>query len=184
MLLHGLVCWGLYFLAQSKVISGWVLTYDSTQLWWFYNAATREDQTTSIWPDIPLRHIILTLHQTDLFRVLIMPSAWRGSEKYQFLCHWFDSTRVRTHEARIHQFSKTEDGCSTHSAVPFSRSCTSEWRQRYISSPENSSIVNNKIVQADGQQPVTMYLRVIDSVHNYASSLACVMTWSASLELR
>ena len=43
------------------------------------------------WPTIPLSRIILRLSQP----VLIMPSAKRGSDKYQFKSHWFDSTRVR-----------------------------------------------------------------------------------------
>ena len=36
-----------------------------------------------------------------------MLSAWLGSDMYQSLSHWFDSTSVRT-----------RDGPSTHSAMP------------------------------------------------------------------
>ena len=55
---------------------------------------------------------------TSLFPNLIMQSTWLGSDKYQFLSHWFDSTKVRMHEVQIADSPKTEDGRSTHSATP------------------------------------------------------------------
>ena len=36
-----------YILATSKVISGWVLTYDSAHSWQLYNAVPLGDQATS-----------------------------------------------------------------------------------------------------------------------------------------
>ena len=39
--------------------------------------------------------------------ILIMLSAWLQSDKFQFSSHWFDSTTVRTHEARISRSAKT-----------------------------------------------------------------------------
>ena len=46
-----------------------------------------------------------------------MQSAWLGSGRYQFLSHWFDSTRVQTREVRICRSPKMEGGCSTHSGI-------------------------------------------------------------------
>ena len=48
--------------------------------WRFYSAALLQ-------PYIPLSHIILK-----------MLSPWLGGNKYQFVSHWFESTRVRTQE--------------------------------------------------------------------------------------
>ena len=46
---------------------------------------------------LPLSHTILTRNRTSPCPVLIMHSAWLGSDKYQFESHRFDSTRVQTH---------------------------------------------------------------------------------------
>ena len=45
-------------------------------------------------PNIPFSHIILILSWTA--PVLLMLSTKLGSDKYQFSCHWFDSTENRT----------------------------------------------------------------------------------------
>ena len=37
-----------------------------------------------------------------------MSGSWLGGEKYQFLSHWFDSTRVRTHGFESHDLPKWE----------------------------------------------------------------------------
>ena len=37
-------------------------------------------------------------HFTVPFPILVMPSTRLSSDRYQFLCPWFYSTRVRTHE--------------------------------------------------------------------------------------
>ena len=46
-----------------------------------------------------------------------MLSIWLGSDKYQFLSYWVDSTRVQNHYVQIHRSAKTGDGHSTHSAI-------------------------------------------------------------------
>ena len=53
--------------------------------------------------DILPSHIILTLGPCP---ILIVPSTWLESDKYTFLSHWFDFTRVRTRAVRIPQSSK------------------------------------------------------------------------------
>ena len=48
-----------------------------------------------------------------------MLSARLGSDKYKSLCHWFDSTRVQTNEARMPDLPKREMGAlSTHPVIP------------------------------------------------------------------
>ena len=56
--------------------------------------------------------------------ILTMPSAWLGSDKYQFKSHWLNLTGVqtcrlwtRTHDLQIPQSPRTRGGCSTHSAT-------------------------------------------------------------------
>ena len=58
-------------------------------------------------------------------RILIMPNARLGSDKYEFSSHWFDSTRaktcrvvIRTRKVQIPQSSSMGGGCSTHWATP------------------------------------------------------------------
>ena len=57
---------------------------------------------------------------TSLCPILIMPSAWLGTGKYQFKSHWFDSTGVKTHgvgirncKVQIPRSSSMGGGCST-----------------------------------------------------------------------
>ena len=45
--------------------------------------------TQSNYPDI---------EPTSPCPILILWSAWLGSDKYQCLSHWFDSTEVRSHD--------------------------------------------------------------------------------------
>ena len=79
----------LYTLATPEVISGWALTSDSAQSWWLYSAALLGDHADGTpWPDIPL----------SPYPILIMLSAWPGSDKEHSISHWYDSTRVRTHD--------------------------------------------------------------------------------------
>ena len=60
--------------------------------------------------------IILTLSQPIL---ALMPSTWLGSDKYQFLSHWFNSTRVQigTSEVRIPRSSSMLYSCSLRLGV-------------------------------------------------------------------
>ena len=74
-------------------------------------------------PDIPPIHIILTLNQLYLAPILIMPSTWLGSDKYNvlshwILSHWIDSTSVWTHEFKTNNLLKREtDTYLTHLAI-------------------------------------------------------------------
>ena len=54
--------------------------------------------------------------------ILIMSSDWLGSDNYQFVCHWFDLTRVPTCKVRFPHSPKIRDGRSAHSAILSSRS--------------------------------------------------------------
>ena len=58
-------------------------------------------------------------HSTVPCLIPVMPSARLGSDKHAFLSHWFDSTRVWTHDVRVPRSPGMEDGRSTHSAIPF-----------------------------------------------------------------
>ena len=83
-------CWLFYILATSKVISGRIMTDDSAQPWRLDSAASLGDQGSSIVTWYPTQ-----LHSTDTeptspCPILIMPSAWLCSNKYQFLSQWFN----------------------------------------------------------------------------------------------
>ena len=67
------------------------LTWDSMRLWQLYSAASLGDQTISWYPT--LAHYPDT-ELTSPCSIRIMPSAWLGSDKYKYLSHWFDVTRV------------------------------------------------------------------------------------------
>ena len=47
-----------------------------------------------------------------------MPSTRLGSDKYQFLSHWFHSSRVQTREVWIPRSPRTGDGRSTYLTIP------------------------------------------------------------------
>ena len=80
-----------FFLATSKVISEWVLTCDSAHSWRPYSAVSLGNQATSIMTWYPTQsHYPVT--ESTSFPILIMPSACLGSDKYNFLSHWFDLT--------------------------------------------------------------------------------------------
>ena len=80
-----LLVWFLFvycftFLATSKVISGGVLTCDSTHSWCLYSVVPLGDQATSTmsqshYPDI---------EPSNPCAILIIPSTWLSSGKYQF----------------------------------------------------------------------------------------------------
>ena len=84
-------------LATPKVISGQVLTCDSVQSWWLYSAAPLGDQTWyCYWSHYP------DTEPTSTCPILIMPSTWLGSDKYQSF--------IRTREVLIPIPPKTGDG--------------------------------------------------------------------------
>ena len=57
----------------------------------------------------------LSRSSTSPCHILVKPSARLG---HNLFCHWFDSTRIRIHEARIPDLPKMGDRPSTHSAIP------------------------------------------------------------------
>ena len=78
------VCLLLYYvLAIATVILGQVSTCDSTHTWWVYSADTTWFPTQSHYPDT---------EPTIPCLILIMPSTWLGSDKYQFYTSlvWLD----------------------------------------------------------------------------------------------
>ena len=124
-----------YILATSEVISGRVPICDSRHSWRIYSAAPLGDQATSCmtlyptrshypehWAAQSLPYPSNTKYLVRNQRVSIFKSfVWfhqLGSNKYQFLCHWFDSTRVLTREVWIARSPKTGEGRSTHSTIP------------------------------------------------------------------
>ena len=111
-------------LGTSEVIAGWVPTCDSVHSSWVYSAVPLGDQAISTMAWYPTQSHYPDTEPTSLFPNLIMPSIGLWSHKYQFLSHWFDSTRVPNHEVRIHQFPKMGDRYPTHSVRPSGRSIT------------------------------------------------------------
>ena len=77
---------------------------------------TGKENPPASWLDIPLSHYPDT-EPTSPYHILIMPSTWLRSDKYQFKSHWFDSTMVQTRKVRIPWSPKMGDRCSTHSAI-------------------------------------------------------------------
>ena len=64
------------------------------------------------WSDIPLNqsHYPDTEPTSSPFPILIMPSAWLGSDEYQFLSHWFDLSGNQTPDlahakCELHRFA-------------------------------------------------------------------------------
>ena len=102
-----------YLLATSIVMSGPVVTCDCTH-GDFLMLSHWEIRLPAPWSDIPLSHII---QPTSACPILIMPNTWLRSNHYQFLCHWFDSARVRKCVFESHILPKWESGRSTHSAI-------------------------------------------------------------------
>ena len=84
-------------MALSKCISWRTPTCDNAHSWQRYSAAPLGNQCTSstmIW--YPTQQHFPDIQLTSPSPILIMLSAWLGSNKYLFLSHWLDSTRVRT----------------------------------------------------------------------------------------
>ena len=61
-----------------------------------YSAIPPGDQTASTMTWYSTQSHYTDTEPTNLCASLIMPSAWLGSDKYQILSHWFDSTGSRT----------------------------------------------------------------------------------------
>ena len=103
------VCWLLefYVLATSKVISGWIPTGDRAYSWRFYSAASLGDQTASTMSWYPIESLY---PDTSHCPIIIMQRAWLGSNNYQFLSHWFYSTRGWAREFELSNLPKQEIG--------------------------------------------------------------------------
>ena len=93
--------WLVLPMTTSNVISGRVPTCDIAQLWRIYSAAS-----IMTWDPNESRN--LDTESTSPCHILIMPSSWVGSDKYQFLNHWFDPTRVWTRGFEFHGLPKRE----------------------------------------------------------------------------
>ena len=55
-----------------------------------------ENQAVSTMTKYPMQSDYPDTEPTSPCHILIMSSAWLGSDEYQFSSHWFDSTRVQT----------------------------------------------------------------------------------------
>ena len=75
---------GFYNLATSKVISGWIPTCAVP----LYNAAPLGDEAVSTMTWCPIQSHFPGNGPTSSHPILIMPSVWLGSDKYQFVSHW------------------------------------------------------------------------------------------------
>ena len=82
-------------------VGGWgrVPTCDSAHSLWLYSTASLGHKATMTC--YPTQSHYPDTEPTSPCPILIMPSAWLGSDKYQFKSNWFDLTKIRKHEVRI-----------------------------------------------------------------------------------
>ena len=104
-----------HVLSTSKVISGWVSTCKGTQSWQRYSPAPLGNQATSTMTWYPTQWHWTDTEPTSHFPILIMPSNRLESDEYQFQSHWFDLTRVWTHNLLLDRSLKTGGWRSAHS---------------------------------------------------------------------
>ena len=71
-------------------------TCDSAHSWLLYSAVPLGDQTVSTVTLYPTQSHYPDIEPSSRCPILIMLRAWLGSDKDNFLCHWFDLIRVRT----------------------------------------------------------------------------------------
>ena len=95
------VCLLFYVLVTSKVISQRVLTCENTQSSWIYSVVPLGDEATSTMTRYPTQSPSPVTEPNTPCPIQIMLCAWLGSDKYQILSQWFDSTRVWSNEDRI-----------------------------------------------------------------------------------
>ena len=74
-----------------------VPTCDNAHSWQLFSAALLGEWATSTMTLYHTKSYYLDTEPTSPCPILIMPSTWLGSDKYQFLSHWLDSTRVWTY---------------------------------------------------------------------------------------
>ena len=82
----------------------------------FYSAAPLGDQAPITMICYPTQSHYSDTEPTSPCPIIIMPSTWLGSDKFQF--YKFDSTRFWIFEVRRSENPKLGDGCSTHLAIP------------------------------------------------------------------
>ena len=102
-----------YVLVKSKVIAGWAPICDSMHSWRLYSTVPLGDLDVSTMTWYSTQSHNPDTEPTSPCPILIVPSARLGSDKYNFLSHWFDSTRARTCEVQIPRSHNW-----THSAIP------------------------------------------------------------------
>ena len=94
----------VYILATSKFISGQVPTCDSAHSWLRYSTTALGDQAASTMNWYHTQWHYPDTESTSHCPVLIMPSAWLGSDKYQVLTHCgltlpgFEPARSKSHD--------------------------------------------------------------------------------------
>ena len=120
-LLFLFACLLFCILVTSKVISRRVLICDNARSWRLYSVSPLGDQDASTMTWYFSQSHYRYSEPTSPCPILIMLSAWLGYDKYHFLRHSFDLTRVQTRKVRIPQSPKTGDRCSTHSTIPSGR---------------------------------------------------------------
>ena len=81
--------------ATSNVISGWVSICDSLHSWRLYSAAPLGNKAICTMTWYPTQSHYHDTELTSPCPILLIPSAWLGSDNHKSLNHRFDSTWVR-----------------------------------------------------------------------------------------
>ena len=91
--------WELYVPAiiYRSVIWGWVLTCDNTYSWRRYSAAPPGDQVTGTMTWRATQSDCNDTEPSSPCPTLTMLSTRLESDKYKYLSHWIDSTRLQSH---------------------------------------------------------------------------------------
>ena len=118
--------------------------------------------------------------------ILIMPSAWVGNDKYQFLSNWSNSTHVRSHEVWIPWSPKMGDRRSTHSTtLSGSSQCESKGSRDYGYFCVNWSLGKDWNYDLGCSVKTTAYRCVY--IHDTVTSLTvrfCLAHYKASFNMR
>ena len=86
---------------RTSPLEGFVLMCDSAHSCWLYSAALLEHQAAGTMTCDPTQWYYPDTERTSPRPILIMWSTRLVGDKYTFLSHWFDSTRIRKREERI-----------------------------------------------------------------------------------
>ena len=87
-----LVSCGFCILATAKVTPTWAVTCAKTHSWTLYSAAPLENRAISIMTWYPTQSHYPDIEATSPCPVLIRPNTWLGSDNYNLISHWFEST--------------------------------------------------------------------------------------------